>query len=157
MREKRTRRVQSPNLTPPINFWRPPVASPLLVLFSLAARRKLRQRCTRATASNPEALRIAMNDIERQLQIEFRNSLAAIVQNAYVTYRPEEGAYILLVELAGRTTRTAFRSASFARWCDSRKNSRVGSNAAHMSCGTIWLSPCWKPASTRTLSSSSPW
>jgi hypothetical protein len=77
------------------------VTSPLLILFSLAARRKLRQRCTRAAATNPNAIQAAMNEIEKTLQVVFPHGSAAIVQDVYVGYQPREGEYILHVELTG--------------------------------------------------------
>lgn len=69
-----------------------------LVLFSLTARRKLRQRTTRASATNPAALRNTMEEIERLLHLVFPNGGAAIVQDMYTSYRPREGEYILLIE-----------------------------------------------------------
>jgi hypothetical protein len=69
------------------------------VLFSLAARRKLRQRTTRAAVTDPDALKTSMDTIERTLQLVFPPGGAAIVQDVYVSYRPREGEFILLVEL----------------------------------------------------------
>jgi len=77
-----------------------PVPSPpSLVLFSLTARRKLRQRTTRAAATNPDALITAMTEIECTLQDVFPPGGAAVVQDVYASYRPRPGEYILLVEL----------------------------------------------------------
>lgn len=76
-----------------------PEPAPSLVLYSLAARRKLRQRTTRAAATNPDALAEAMNEIDRALQHVFPDGGAAVVQDVYASYRPRPGEYILLVEL----------------------------------------------------------
>lgn len=70
-----------------------------LVIFSLAARRKLRQRTTRASATNPNALQNNMDEIKAKLQRVFPDGGAAIVQDVYFSYRPRDDEFILLVEL----------------------------------------------------------
>ncbi len=78
---------------------------PPLVLFSLVARRKLRQRSTQAAATCSTALNDAMNAIKDRLVQLFPDASIAIVQDVYVSYRVRPGEYILLVELSQAAAR----------------------------------------------------
>jgi hypothetical protein len=75
-------------------------AAQLQVVFSLAARRKLRQRATRDLAKNPHAIEHTMSEIEDKLQAVFPPGSVAVVQELYAGYRPRDGEHILLVEVS---------------------------------------------------------
>ncbi len=84
------------------------------VVFSLLARRKLRQQGTRAAATNPNALTATMSKIEAMLRQVFPTGSISIVQDVYVSYRTRAGEHILLVEVTQAADRDGLYVVKFS-------------------------------------------
>jgi len=71
----------------------------LSIVFSMTARRKLRQRLARLLAADLSSLEARVHDIEDKVMQIFRTGRAVIVQDLYTGFRERPEEMVILVEL----------------------------------------------------------
>jgi hypothetical protein len=80
----------------------PTPATPPLVIWTLAAHRKLRQALTRPICRlQPDIFTTTMTDLTKRLQYLFPDAAAIVVQDQFVGFRQRDDQFILLVEVTG--------------------------------------------------------
>ncbi len=105
------------------------------ILWTVAARRHLRQALAAAVCRDPNAVAITMTDLTQRLRSLFPHAEGIVVQQQFVGFRPHVEEFILLVEVAephqpGRyVVKLAPQPASSASWMPGRV-------AVRTDCGT---------------------